>query len=57
MTLRVAITGVSGDVGRGAMLGLRQNPPDAEPIWILGLDAACDFSGKSFLDCLYAFHS
>ncbi|KAA1251991.1 ATP-grasp domain-containing protein [Mycobacterium simiae] len=39
MTLRVAITGVSGDVGRGAIRGLRCNPPGAEPIWILGLDA------------------
>ncbi|SPM28065.1 ATP-grasp domain-containing protein [Mycobacterium terramassiliense] len=39
MTLRVAITGVSGDVGRGALRGLRRNPLGAEPIWILGLDA------------------
>jgi len=51
MTLRVAITGVSGDVGRGAIRGLRQNPPDAEPIWVLGLDATVDFPGKRFLDC------
>jgi carbamoyl-phosphate synthase large subunit len=40
MTLRVAITGISGDVGRGAVGGLRRNPPGAEPIWILGLDAS-----------------
>jgi carbamoyl-phosphate synthase large subunit len=40
MTLRVAITGVSGDVGRGAVRGLRRNPPGAEPIWILGFDAS-----------------
>jgi carbamoyl-phosphate synthase large subunit len=39
MTLRVAITGVSGDAGRGAVRGLRHNPPGAEPIWILGIDA------------------
>jgi carbamoyl-phosphate synthase large subunit len=50
MTLRVAITGVSGDVGRGAILGLRENPTDAEPIWILGLDAAADIPSKRFLD-------
>lgn len=42
MTLRVAITGVSGDVGRGALRGLGRNPLGAEPIWILGLGAdAC----------------
>lgn len=40
MTLRVAITGASGDAGRGAVRGLRRNPPGAEPIWILGLDAS-----------------
>jgi carbamoylphosphate synthase large subunit len=51
VTLRVAITGVSGDVGRGAILGLQANPADAEPIWILGLDAISDFPSKRFLDC------
>ena len=51
MTLRVAVTGVSGDVGRGAVLGLRQSPPDGEPIWILGLDATSDFQAKHSLDC------
>jgi carbamoyl-phosphate synthase large subunit len=50
MTLRVAITGVSGDVGRGAIRGLQANPTNAEPIWILGLDAASDFPSKSLLD-------
>jgi carbamoylphosphate synthase large subunit len=40
MTLRVAITGVTGDAGRGAVRGLRRNPPGAEPIWILGLGAS-----------------
>ena len=50
MTLRIAITGVSGDVGRGAIRGLQANPADAEPIWILGLDAASDFPSKRFLD-------
>jgi carbamoyl-phosphate synthase large subunit len=51
VTLRVAITGVSGDVGRGAILGLQAKPADAEPIWILGLDAISDFPSKRFLDC------
>jgi len=50
VTLRVAITGVSGDVGRGAILGLQANPANAEPIWILGLDAISDFPSKRFLD-------
>jgi carbamoyl-phosphate synthase large subunit len=50
VTLRVAITGVSGDVGRGAILGLQANPADAEPVWILGLDAISDFPSKRFLD-------
>jgi carbamoyl-phosphate synthase large subunit len=50
VTLRVAITGVSGDAGRGAILGLQANPADAEPIWILGLDATSDFPSKRFLD-------
>lgn len=40
MTLRVAVTGVNGDVGRGAVRGLRRNPRDAEPIWVLGLDSS-----------------
>jgi carbamoyl-phosphate synthase large subunit len=40
MTLRVAITGVSGDAGRGAVRGLRRNPQGAEAIWILGIDAS-----------------
>ena len=51
MTLRVAITGVSGDVGRGAILGLQANPADAEPVWNFGLDAISDFPSKRFLDC------
>jgi carbamoyl-phosphate synthase large subunit len=40
MTLRVAITGVSGDVGRGAIKGLQQNPASEEQIWLLGFDAS-----------------
>jgi carbamoyl-phosphate synthase large subunit len=51
VTLRVAITGVSGDVGRGAIRGLQANAADAEPIWILGLDATSDFPSKRVLDC------
>ncbi|OBF18227.1 hypothetical protein A5725_21345 [Mycobacterium kubicae] len=48
MTLRVAITGVSGDAGRGAVRGLRRNPPHAEPVWIVGLDSSG--SSESDLD-------
>ena len=50
MTLRVAITGVSGDVGRGAVQGLRQNPDHEEPIWILGLDAGAHVRTNVLLD-------
>jgi carbamoyl-phosphate synthase large subunit len=50
MTLRVAITGVSGDVGRGAVQGLRQNPFNEEPIWILGLDAGANARNNVLLD-------
>jgi carbamoyl-phosphate synthase large subunit len=50
MTLRVAITGISGDAGRGAIRGLRQNPSNSEPIWILGLDAATDPKNRSLVD-------
>jgi carbamoyl-phosphate synthase large subunit len=51
MTLRVAITGVSGDAGRGAVGGLRRNPPGAEPIWILGLDASASLE-PDLDDCM-----
>jgi carbamoyl-phosphate synthase large subunit len=51
VTLRVAITGVSGDVGRGAVRGLRRNPPGAEPIWILGLDNSAHLE-PDLDDCL-----
>jgi carbamoyl-phosphate synthase large subunit len=51
MTLRVGITGVSGDVGRGAVGGLRRNPPGAEPIWILGLDASASL-GPDLDECM-----
>jgi carbamoyl-phosphate synthase large subunit len=50
MTIRVAITGISGDVGRGAHEGLRQNPPGAEPIWLLGLDSGAEPLGVSEID-------
>jgi carbamoyl-phosphate synthase large subunit len=51
MTLRVAITGVSGDVGRGALLGLRSSLPDEEATYVIGFDASTDFSHKTLLDC------
>jgi carbamoyl-phosphate synthase large subunit len=50
MTLRVAVTGVSGDVGRGAIIGLRRNPAAAEPIHLLGLDADSNMAGADLLD-------
>jgi carbamoyl-phosphate synthase large subunit len=51
MTLRVAITGISGDVGRGTIYGLRQNPSSDEPMWLLGLDANAYPHGFPMLDC------
>jgi carbamoyl-phosphate synthase large subunit len=51
MTLRVAITGVSGDVGRGAVRGLRRNPAGAEPIWIFGFDASASLQ-PDLDDCM-----
>lgn len=50
MTLRVAISGVGGDVGFGAIRGLRQGGSDGEPIWLLGLDASMDSRGRPFVD-------
>jgi carbamoyl-phosphate synthase large subunit len=50
MTLRMAVTGISGDVGRGAYEGLRRNPRDAEPIWLLGLDAGGRPDGLPLMD-------
>jgi carbamoyl-phosphate synthase large subunit len=50
LTLRVAITGVSGDVGRGIVYGLRRNPPHAEPIWLVGLDADAQSHSFPLLD-------
>jgi carbamoyl-phosphate synthase large subunit len=52
MTIRVAITGVSGDVGHGTCFGLRQGLPGDEPIWLLGLDAYAQPDNVSFLDSL-----
>ncbi|MBV8828424.1 MAG: ATP-grasp domain-containing protein, partial [Acidobacteriaceae bacterium] len=50
MTLRVAVTGITGDVGRGAVQGLKQNPFHEEPIWILGLDASADARSNVLID-------
>ena len=49
MTLRVAITGVSGDVGMGAIRGLRA-PGAPEDVWLLGLDASADCAGFHLTD-------
>jgi len=42
MTIRVAVTGISGDVGLGAIRGLRAETGYSEDIWILGLDVDGD---------------
>lgn len=46
MTIRVAITGISGDVGLGAIRGLRDGPHTQNDFWLLGLDANDDFPGR-----------
>ena len=50
MTLRVAVTGIGGDVGRGTLQGLRRNSPHCEPIWILGLDANPEADASALVD-------
>ncbi len=50
MTIRVAITGVSGDVGLGAIRGLRAGHDPQNDIWILGLDAKEDCPGRHMVD-------
>jgi carbamoyl-phosphate synthase large subunit len=50
MTVRVAVTGVTGDVGLGAISGLRAEFGDAEDIWILGLDSMADCAARHFVD-------
>lgn len=44
---RIAITGVSGDVGMGAIRGVRQGE---FPCWILGFDYGCDCAGFHLCD-------
>lgn len=50
MTIRVAITGVSGDVGLGAIRGLRADRNAEEDIWMLGLDGTEDCAGRHLVD-------
>jgi carbamoyl-phosphate synthase large subunit len=50
VTIRVAITGISGDVGRGAICGLRTGYDAPNDIWILGLDANGDCPGRDMID-------
>jgi carbamoyl-phosphate synthase large subunit len=50
VTIRVAITGVSGDVGLGAIRGLRNAGEDRGDTWILGLDADEDCPGRYMVD-------
>jgi carbamoyl-phosphate synthase large subunit len=47
VTIRVAITGISGDVGLGVIRGLRAERDD---IWLLGLDADDDCPGQRMVD-------
>lgn len=47
---KIAITGVSGDVGMGAIAGLKNSK---QPFWILGLDYSDDCAGYHLCD---AFH-
>jgi len=50
MTIRVAITGISGDVGLGAIRGLRAVQGHEESTWILGMDAGDDCPGRHMVD-------
>jgi carbamoyl-phosphate synthase large subunit len=50
MTIRVAVTGVSGDVGLGAIKGLRTFETNGEAVWILGLDANSNCAGHYLCD-------
>jgi carbamoyl-phosphate synthase large subunit len=50
LTIRVAITGVSGDVGLGAIRGLRTADGAQNDIWLLGLDASEDCPGRHMVD-------
>lgn len=50
MTIRVAVTGVGGDVGLGTIKGLRVSETNAEPVWILGLDANPRCAGHYLCD-------
>lgn len=50
MTIRVAITGISGDVGLGAINGLRAAQNQQDDIWILGIDAADDCPARHMVD-------
>jgi carbamoyl-phosphate synthase large subunit len=48
--IRVAITGVSGDVGLGSIQGLRTGHDTQNDIWLLGLDANDDCPGRHMVD-------
>jgi carbamoyl-phosphate synthase large subunit len=50
VTIRVAITGISGDVGIGAIQGLRPAHDVQEDIWLLGLDSNADCSQRHMVD-------
>ncbi|SEM33170.1 ATP-grasp domain-containing protein [Bradyrhizobium sp. OK095] len=50
MTIRVAITGISGDVGLGAIQGLRAALNGQDDIWLLGTDAGDDCPARHMVD-------
>lgn len=50
MSIRVAITGISGDVGLGAIRGLRATQGLEDGIWILGMDSGDDCAGRHMVD-------
>jgi carbamoyl-phosphate synthase large subunit len=50
VTIRVAITGIGGDVGQGAIRGLQAGRDAGNDIWLLGLDAGDDGRGRDMVD-------
>lgn len=50
MTIRVAVTGISGDAGLGAVRGLLARHEADEDLWILGFDWSDDCPGRHLVD-------
>ena len=53
MTIRVAVTGVSGDVAMGAIRGLAARSAGDEEIFVLGLDRAADCAARHLVDAYW----